>query len=376
MTTGKQICALGLMSGTSMDGADAAMIEGDGTAVAPLGGGGMLDYSETDRRALKAAAADAAQAGAAARAEDFASVAQLVAERAAEAAEKAIVAAEGRRPDLVGFHGQTLFHAPESRFTLQVGDADWLSAALGAPVIHDFRSADVAAGGQGAPFAPFYHFALARRADLQGSVALLNLGGVGNVTVVSGDASAPDEAGALLAFDTGPANALLDDWMALRTGEPFDAEGATALSGVADLALVRRWVDAAPFFKRPPPKAIDRDIFRSALEDLDAMTTADGAATLVAFTVETVAIAAGLLPEAPAHWFVTGGGRRNPAILRGLSERLGAVRPVEALGADGDLLEAEAFAHLAIRASRGMTLSAPGTTGVPSAMSGGVRVDP
>lgn len=373
----ESILALGLMSGTSMDGADAALIRGDGVEVAPLGGAAVA-YSDAERAALKRAAADAAAAGPAARAEDFTEAAAIVASRAAEAAEAAIQDAGAGRPVLLGFHGQTLFHAPEHRFTLQVGDAQALADAVGAPVIRDFRAADVAAGGQGAPFAPFYHWALARRAGVAGAAMALNLGGVANVTWIDPAAEDPAAPGALLAWDTGPASALLDDLMAARLGARFDADGALAAAGQADDDRVARWIAETPFFALAPPKAIDRDLFSARLAELDDLADADAAATLAAFTVETVAKAASQAPCPAEVWAVTGGGRRNRSLMAGLAARLAPtpVRPIEAWGVDGDLVEAQAFAHLAIRAAAGRPLSAPGTTGVPRPLTGGRRVTP
>ena len=238
-------------------------------------------------------------------------------------------------------------------------------------VAWDFRSADVAAGGQGAPLAPAYHAALAR--ELPKPLAVLNLGGVGNVTWIGpGD----DNGVNLVAFDTGPGNGPLDDWVARHTGERFDRDGALARAGQVDRAVLGRLL-AHPYFARPAPKSLDRLDFAAALgaSGLDALSPADGAATLVAFTAEAVALAP--LPAPPLRWLVTGGGRHNPAIMAALRTALGVpVEPVEAVGWDGDALEAQCFGFLAARAVAGLPLSFPGTTGVPHPMQGGQLTNP
>jgi anhydro-N-acetylmuramic acid kinase len=280
--------------------------------------------------------------------------------RAAEA-----LAAE-RAPGLIGFHGQTLTHRPVEGFTLQVGSGARLAARLGAPVVSDFRSADMAAGGQGAPLVPIYHRALAERLGETGPVAFLNIGGVANVTYVD---RAED---ALLAFDTGPGNALLNDWMAAAAGADFDAGGAAALAGRADGDRVAALM-ADPFFDAPPPKSLDRDRFKAALAAVEGMSVEDGAATLAAYTVEAVGAALRFLPKRPERWLICGGGRKNGAMLTGLARRLNAgVVPVEAAGLDGDMLEAQAFAFLAVRVARGLPTTFPATTGCAAPVSGGV----
>ncbi len=283
-------------------------------------------------------------------------VTRRLTERHAEA-----VAALGVAADIVGFHGQTILHRPAERRTWQIGDAAALAAATRLPVAHDFRAADVAAGGEGAPLAPIYHAALARA--LAKPLAVLNLGGVANLTWIGAD-------GALLACDTGPGNALLDDWAMRHVGAPCDRDGALAASGHPDEAVLERLL-AHPYFARPAPKSLDRLDFVSlaAASGLPGLSAADGAATLVAFTAEAVRHTR--LPQPPRRWLVCGGGRRNPALMRALSERLGAVAPVEDAGWDGDALEAQCFGYLAVRTLRGLPISFPGTTGVANPMPGG-----
>lgn len=350
--------AVGLMSGTSADGVDAAVIRTDGEAVTEFGPAVTVPYPEDLRRAVLEVMADARRA-------EFDGLEALeaaltAANVAAARAVMAEVVMAGVGPvDVVGMHGQTVLHRPERGFTRQLGDGAALARALGVTVVNRFRDADVAAEGQGAPLVPVFHRALLR--GMEGGVAVLNLGGVANVTYVEGER--------LLAFDTGPASALLDDWVRQRTGAAFDMDGAWAAAGVVDEGVVAGML-AHGYFERKPPKSLDRNAF--SLDAVSGMSVADGAATLAAFTVRSVARAQEHFP-APGRWLVGGGGRHNLVLMRGLREALqGRVEPVEALGWDGDALEAQAFGFLAVRALRGLPLSFPGTTGVGRAMTGGV----
>jgi anhydro-N-acetylmuramic acid kinase len=346
---------IGLMSGTSLDGVDAAWLETDGVDVGSFGPAVTVAYDDGLRAELRAIL-DLAPTLAADDARLAAAVEQLT-EYHVQAVE-----ALGLAADLVGFHGQTILHQPDRRRTWQIGDAPGLATRLGVPVVYDFRSADVAAGGQGAPFAPAYHAALA--ADLVRPLVVLNIGGVANVTWIGPD-------GALLAFDTGPGNGPLDDWVARHTGQAFDAGGALAAAGVVDRAVLGRLM-GHPYFGLPAPKSLDRLDFGRALagSGLSGLSAADGAATLVAFTVES--IAASVFPERAERWVVSGGGRLNPVLMAGLRARLRvSVEPVEAVGWNGDALEAQCFGFLAARVVAGLPLSFPGTTGVPAPMPGG-----
>ncbi|MGE0746529.1 MAG: anhydro-N-acetylmuramic acid kinase [Rhodospirillales bacterium] len=347
--------AIGLMSGTSLDGIDAAVLETNGVRVAAAGQRLTEAYPPDFRARLKAvlggAAADAVPA-----------VERELTERHAAAVATLMAEAGLAREDVdvIGFHGHTILHRPEARRTWQIGDGPLLAALTGIDVVADFRAADVAAGGQGAPFAPLYHAALCR--DLAKPVAVLNLGGVGNVTWI-GDGAA------MLAFDTGPGNALLDDWAQRHTGRPCDVDGALAAAGQADAALLARLL-AHAYFAKTPPKSLDRDDFSAAA--VDGLSPADGAATLAAFTCASVAAARAHFPVPARRWVVTGGGRHNPVLMQGLAAGLEVpVEPIEAIGADGDALEAQAFAFLAVRSLAGLPLSVPGTTGVPRPMTGG-----
>jgi anhydro-N-acetylmuramic acid kinase len=347
--------AVGLMSGTSMDGVDAALLWTDGESIAEPRGFAFRPYPAAFRSAL--AYALLAPSDRAPRLE-----AELT-EHHADAVRSLLTATGTRAEDvaLVGFHGHTVLHRPAERRTWQLGDGSMLASELELPVIADFRSADVAAGGEGAPLAPIYHRALASGAPLP--CAFLNLGGVANVTWI---AEREEE---LVAFDTGPANMLLDEWALRHLGRPVDEGGALAASGSVRADALAKML-AADYFRRKPPKSLDRLDFD--LSGVEWLSAADGAATLVAFTTESVALALDHMPAAPKAWYVGGGGRHNPVIMRILRERLVVpVEPVEALARNGDALEAEAFAYLAVRSLRGLSLSFPGTTGVPQPQTGG-----
>jgi anhydro-N-acetylmuramic acid kinase len=363
--------AIGMMSGTSLDGVDVALIETDGERVGALGPAGYRPYTEAERLILRQALAEAG--GLADR--DARPGILAEADRVVTAAHAGALsdfmhanAIAPRAIDIVGFHGQTVLHRPAQRLTVQIGDATGLMRACGLPVMHDFRAADVAAGGQGAPFVPVYHRALARALDRAGPVVLVNIGGVSNITYIDGD-------DALIACDTGPGNALVDDFMLRTTGEPFDRDGRTAARGVPNEA----WLSQSlrhPFFAAPPPKSLDRNDF--AALDLPPMPAADGAATLTAFTAASIARIVPLLPKLPRSWIVVGGGARNPTLMRMLAERLApaSVESGEAFGWSTDAIEAQAFGYLAARALQGLPLSYPTTTGVPTPMPGGILVRP
>ncbi len=348
--------AIGLMSGTSLDGIDAAFVETDGERLFATGAALTVPYEAPLRERLRALLG-----GAAVGAVTPVEVELTHAHAAAVARLMATLGATAADIDLVGFHGHTIDHSPADRRTWQIGDGALLSRLTGVPVVADFRSADVAAGGEGAPLAPLYHAALTR--DLARPLAVLNLGGVGNVTWIG------DDDAAIVAFDTGPGNALLDDWVRRHTGALYDRDGALARSGAVRQDVVDRLLGHV-FFARRPPKSLDRNDF--AALPLDGLSVGDGAATLVACTVATVAAAAAHFPAPPQRWIVTGGGRRNPTIMAGLRAALGVpVVATEDVGWDGDALEAQAFAFLAVRARRGLPLSLPGTTGVPLPLTGG-----
>jgi anhydro-N-acetylmuramic acid kinase len=347
------VWAIGLMSGTSGDGIDAALLKTDGERIVETGPGIGEAYDPAFRSRLKSAYGhwDPPPGLERELTERHARVVlRLVAEAGMPPADVAVV----------GFHGQTILHEPEKHRTRQIGDGALLAELTGIPVVNDFRSADMAAGGEGAPLAPVYHRALA--AGLEKPVALLNIGGVSNVTFIG-------EGDALIAFDTGPGNALIDDWALRHTGEPVDRDGALAKSGAVDEAAVARFLEN-PFFKRAAPKSLDRDAFKAF--SLGEKSPADGAATLTAITAASIAAGVARLPMPPKRWLVCGGGRHNPVLMAGLRAHLGVpVDPIEAIGWDGDLIEAQAFAFMAVRSSHGLPISFPGTTGVKQPTPGG-----
>lgn len=356
MASAPVLTAVGLMSGTSMDGIDAALIETDGERVTAFGPRLTRPYDDAFRQGLRAVLGECPDPA------RLAEVEAAVTNAHAEAVDALLKEAGRPVVDVIGFHGHTTFHAPERGLTRQIGDGEALARAVGIRVVFDLRSADVAAGGQGAPLVPVFHQALA--ADLERPLAVLNLGGVGNVTFLGGE-------GAPLAFDTGPGNALIDDWCARHTGRPVDLDGALAASGTVREDVVRRML-AHPYFAATPPKSLDRDAFAAFMGEVKALSVADGAATLTAFTAASVVRAVEHLPAAPRRWLVTGGGRLNPVLMRFLAERLDvAVEPVESVGWDGDALEAQAFAFLAVRHLRGLPQTWPTTTGCPVPMTGG-----
>jgi len=350
--------ALGLMSGTSCDGVDAALVLTDGRSKVERGPALTRAYPDTFRRRLRSVL------GGRGPVEEVAEeLTRLHAEAVGDLLRQARLGAGDVA--VLGFHGQTVLHEPERGRTWQIGDGALLARLTGIDTVSDFRSADVAAGGQGAPFVPLYHQALA--AGLEGRpLAVLNIGGVANVTWIGADARD------LMAFDTGPGNALLDDWALRHTGRPVDEDGRLARAGRVNAQALDALLDN-PYFDRPAPKSLDRDAFDVAM--LAGLSAADGAATLAAFTAGAVVRGCAILPEAPQRWLVTGGGRRNPALMAALAAALDCrVEPVEAAGWDGDALEAEAFGYLAVRSMEGLPLSLPSTTGVAHPTCGG-RLD-
>lgn len=353
--------ALGLMSGTSLDGIDAALLRSDGEAWLETGAFATYPYEPAFRARLRAVLGPGKAADAVAAVERELTLLHAAAVRSLLAEAGLAAGPAAGAVGLIGFHGHTVWHDPAAGRTRQIGDGALLAAETGIDVICDFRSADMAAGGQGAPLAPLYHVALA--ATLEKPVAVLNLGGVANVTWIGA------EEGAVLAFDTGPGNALIDDWISATAGRPYDQEGALARAGRVDQRALAALLDH-PYFALPPPKSLDRDAFDPA--PIQELSAADGAATLTAFTAASVARGLAHLPVPPRRWLVTGGGRHNPAIMAALTERLQVpVEPVEAARWNGDALEAQAFAYLAIRSLRDLPLSLPGTTGVEAPTCGG-----
>lgn len=365
---------LGFMSGTSLDAVDMAVLETDGEAITAYGPAGERKLTAATRALVQQATAEALKwPRGMPRPALFEAAARAVGQEHLDAARE-FLAAHGLSAsdlDLAGFHGQTVLHErPTSQRigrTVQLGDAGLLARGLGVPVAHDFRTADVAAGGEGAPLAPIYHAALAAMAGLATPVAVLNLGGVANITLVGPD-------GAMLAFDTGPANGMIDLWIQARTQARFDADGALAAAGRVDPAALAALL-AHPYFAAPGPKSLDRYDF--PLTPVQHLSLEDGAATLTAFTAETVAIAVRSAAAAPTVLIACGGGRHNPTLMGAIRDHAGVtLKSAEDVGWRGDSIEAEAFAYLAARTARGLPISFPGTTGVARPMTGGVIVRP
>ncbi len=350
----EKLRAIGLMSGTSLDGVDAAWIETDGETIARTGPSATLLY-EDDFRADLRALLDLAPG----LTPQHPFLRQV--ERRLTLEHALAVGLLGTAADVIGFHGQTILHAPASGRTWQIGDAPLLAARCHTKVVHDFRSADVAAGGEGAPLAPLFHAAMA--AKLPKPLLIVNIGGVANITFLGAN-------GEIIACDTGPGNGPLDDFCARHTGQPFDKDGAFAASGFARQDRVAALL-AHPYFRLPAPKSLDRLTFSALIaQAIEGLDGPDGAATLTAFTV--AAIAGTALPASPLRVLVCGGGRKNTHIMQRLSKAFDCpVEPVEAVGWDGDALEAQCFAYLAVRSLRGLPLSLPTTTGVKHPMPGG-----
>jgi anhydro-N-acetylmuramic acid kinase len=352
------------MSGTSLDGVDAAILDTNGRDVAVPGPDLTVPYQKETRAMLKwtlDAARELPQDMA--QPQFIRDAERHLTELHAEAV-KALLVKSGLEPQdiaLVGFHGQTILHRPEQNLTWQIGDGALLARLTGIDVVNDFRSADVKAGGQGAPLMPLYHAALARKSGLNLPLVLVNIGGVANVTYISGDT--------VLAFDTGPGNAPIDDWMHTHSGKPVDVDGAFAAMGKVEFGVLGKML-ANPWFNRPPPKSLDRMDFST--EEVQFLPPTDGAATLTAFVAASIARAQEHFPKEPTAWIVTGGGRNNKTLMRTLKSRVKApVLTAEEANWDGDAMEAEGFAYLAMRSKMGLPLSLPSTTGVPKPMTGG-----
>jgi anhydro-N-acetylmuramic acid kinase len=364
------LTAIGLMSGTSFDGVDVALVETDGETIARLGPIGYRPYADEERQLLQSAMQRAARIAS----RDERPAAMRDAERLVTAAHFQAVEAflrehgiERGKIDVVGFHGQTVLHRPQARLTVQIGDGAALGGELRIRDVYDFRAADVGAGGEGAPFVPVYHRALVRQLDEPRPIAVLNVGGVANLTYLDGDADP-------VAFDTGPGNAPIDEVVFSRTGKRFDRDGILASQGAARWDIVEAAL-ADPFFARKPPKSLDRAQF--ARFPVDSLKLEDAAATATAIVAGSIGRALRHLPNVPATWIVGGGGARNRTLMKLLrSNLLAQVLVAEAVGWSADALEAQAFAFLAVRSLKSLPLSYPSTTGVPAPTTGGVLAKP
>jgi anhydro-N-acetylmuramic acid kinase len=354
--------AIGLMSGTSLDGIDAALIETDGEHLVRPIAFRSEPYSDQARRQLQDVTTLALGYERPRQSPEIVAATEMLTRRHLLLIRQLLASAGVgiEAIDVIGFHGQTVAHRPDRGWTWQIGDGDAMAAALGVPVVADLRQADVAAGGQGAPLLPVYHRALLAGTALP--AAVLNLGGVANITYVR-------ENGEMIAFDTGPASSLIDDWMAAEAGQAYDSGGALAATGAVHADVLTQMLDN-PWFDLAPPKSLDRADFTMA--PARGLPAADGAATLTAFTAATVELALRHLPERPTRLIVAGGGRHNATMMAMLAEACAVpVVPIETLGADGDATEAEGFAYMAVRSLAGLPISFPGTTGVPVPLTGG-----
>lgn len=356
---------IGMMSGTSLDGIDVAALYTDGKNSIRFGAHKTVAYAQKDRDLLFAALEAAKNWAAGSYMPDIIARAEThLTQCHGEVLnlflqENQIDAAQVYA---IGFHGQTVLHDPDAGRTVQIGKGAMLAQMTGIDVVCDFRTADVAAGGQGAPLAPLYHAALSVTTEIEKPCAVLNVGGVANITFLGRD-------GAVMGFDTGPGNALLDDWVRAKTAHAYDKNGVLALSGAVDPDKLRALLDN-PYFERKPPKSLDRHSFSPAM--IQTLSPADGAATLTALTALAVACAIPHLPEIPQSWIICGGGRHNPALLDALSAAVGQpVQVAENAGLPGDELEAQAFAWLAVRSRLGLPLTLPETTGCATPTLGG-----
>lgn len=357
---GKIYQAVGLMSGTSHDGVDAALVRTDGETFIKRLDFHFVPYTPGMRQRIREVLGWRPERAGELRVLEM-ELTHVHVKAVLELLKKSGLPVG--EVDVIGFHGQTILHRPAERFSWQIGDGALMAAETGIDVVNDFRTADVKAGGQGAPLVPLYHQVMC--AELrERPVAVLNIGGVANVTWVG--LGFED----ILAFDSGPGNALIDDWMFKRTGTAVDRNGAAARAGCVHQGLIDGWL-SHPHFALKPPKSLDRNAFSSAV--VEGLSVEDGAATLAAFTAQSVALSARFFPQAAKRWLVTGGGRLNPVIMDFLRAQLAAtVEPVEALGINGDAVEAEAFAYLAVRSLKGLPLTLPTTTGVHGPLTGGV----
>ncbi len=361
------VVALGLMSGTSLDGIDAALIETDGVQINEIGLSHTFPYPDEFRKRLSA---EVKTAGSKDRPTTNQELIEELTRHHIDAVRDLLsqVSSEQKwsRPDVVGFHGHTTLHRPDQKFTQQVGNAELLANKLKLPVVFDFRSQDVLSGGQGAPLAPIFHSAMA--SGQKTPIAIVNIGGIANLTWIGNSENE------ILAFDTGPGNSLLDMWMEERTGARYDEKGETASAGQIDEKTLKVLLQQ-PFFEKTWPKSLDRSDF--SILPFENLNLKDGAATIAEFTVRAIAYGLKQCPSVPNALFVSGGGRHNRFMMKRLSESSPCdVGAVEDMGWNGDSVEAQAFAFLAVRSLQGLPITFPGTTGVDKPLSGGTLVNP
>lgn len=352
--------AVGAISGTSMDGVDVAMIETDGEGSVVRGPSHMRPYTDGERATIAAAQADGMAAPHHRHRTDALRAAEAVVTHAHREAIEALIMHHQLSPGVIGWHGQTVAHAPERRMTMQLGNPQAMADALNANVVFDLRQADIASGGEGAPLVPIYHRALAQAAGLQQPLLVINLGGVANITFIDGET--------LIAFDTGPASAMVDDAVA-AVGQPYDEGGALAAQGQVDQGALKALLDH-PYFKEPPPKSLDRDAFGAG--PVQGLALEDKVATLTRFSAEAIGRAAALLPRPPSTVIAAGGGTHNRTLMGFIADAVQQpIRSADDVGFSSDFMEAEAFAYLAVRSLHGAPITFPGTTGVEVPLTGG-----
>lgn len=353
--TGKVYRAIGLMSGTSCDGVDAAYIETNGHGFVETGEAATFPYDPDFRRKLLAAMGNPDDPA-------LPQIEKELTERHAQAVELLLLqmGKSAEDIDVIGFHGQTIFHDPKNKKTMQIGDGTLLAGLTGIDVVNDFRSADVSAGGQGAPLVPLYHAAIA--SAFPKPCVIVNIGGVANITFLGSDKE-------IIACDTGPGNALIDDAMQEMFGMHCDEHGAIAALGTVNEALLNEWL-ADEFFTRAAPKSLDRNHFKC---DVSELMPDEAVATLTEFTARSIAVIAQHLPEKPLMWIITGGGRKNYTLMQRIAAAVGdvPVHDITEMKFDGDAIEAQAFAYLAVRHKLDLPLSLPTTTGVAAPQCGG-----
>ena len=350
--------AIGCMSGTAMDGIDVALIETDGyNYINPIGF--LSDVHEPDfREKLRSCLNKTTMDESAEYVERKFTMRHIpIIQQLINNFNLSI-----HDIDIIGFHGQTIHHDPDKKSTIQLGDGGLLAQETGIDVAHSIRHADVQSGGQGAPFLPVYHRALAQNANLDFPIAVINIGGVGNITWINGEN--------MIAFDTGPGNAMIDDWIKQHTGKTYDQDGKIAAAGTVDKSIIEQFL-SLPYFLKKHPKSLDRNDFNGI--KIDSLSLEDGAATLTEMTVQSIALSISQCPEKPSALYITGGGRHNTYMMKRLGQvTVLSVHSTDTLGWDGDAMEAQGFAYMAVRTLLNEPISFPSTTGCPTPTVGGI----
>ena len=361
--------AIGLMSGTSMDGIDVALLKTDGRSIVEMGPSAAFDYTLDQRKALEAGMQDAeVMRERHKRPGSLFDLERAVTNWHCEAVEQFLASNQMTSDDIdiVGFHGQTVLHRPQDGYTVQIGHGDEMAKRLGIDVVYDLRANDMKAGGQGAPLVPVYHQALALSLETELPAVFVNIGGISNVSYIGRDTE-------LIAFDSGPGNALIDQWMLSEAGIPYDQGGRIASEGVVSQSIVDRYV-TTPYFSAKVPKSLDRFDFPPL--ETGSLDVADGARTLAHISAASIFKATDHFPEKPAVWVISGGGRLNVTMMNELRDMIEAAGQqmmfAEDLNLNGDMMEAEAFAYLAVRSLYELPLTFPGTTGCEKPSIGGV----